>query len=368
MRKKNQTSKQVDAPKVRLAVCVHSGSMSPEAFERHLAAPNVRLAVTNAMASAGKENAKHRYPHHLSPKDGGPSLSPALLVSYVFLEPFMRNRANYHYRDWVLDSGAFSAHNSGIKIELDAYIDTCKRLLAEDSKLTEVFALDVIGDWKASLKNCELMWKAGVPAIPCFHVGEPESALLGMARDYPKIALGGAVGYKDKNKWAEQCFARVWPKAIHGFGFGAEKSILMLPWHSVDATNWEIAPCKYGRWHTFGKMSVRGSKQNLRAEIEYYLKLEHRARIKWAKEMALLDRLGGPNVRLACNGQGQGELNGSLGPDLRLTMGSNDVSGSRANKTLSPNVRLAVQCGTEGRYEALEPADKEPSRGRRKKR
>lgn len=73
---------------------------------------------------------------------------------------------------------------------------------------------------------------------------------------------------------------------------------MALPWHSVDATNWEIGPCKFGRWQTFGAMSVRGSKQNLRAEVEWYLALERRARAKWKNQMAELAGLG-TTVRLA---------------------------------------------------------------------
>jgi hypothetical protein len=227
---------------------------------------------------------------------------PALLVSFVYLKPFLANRHLYHYRDWVMDSGAFSAHASGRSIDLKDYIDTCKRLMVEDPTLVEVYALDVIGDWKASAKNCEIMWSQGVPAIPCYHVGEPDSVLKGLAAEYPKIALGGCVGFKGKDRFAAQAFTRVWPHKIHGFGFGSEKSIMALPWHSVDATNWEIGPCKFGRWQSFGRMSVRGSKQNLRSEVEFYLKLEARARAKWRTPMAQLaakDEPTGPTVRLA---------------------------------------------------------------------
>lgn len=282
------------SPTVRLATTVAYGSMSPEAYERHYAA---------------RDNA------------------PALLVSYVYLEPFLKNRHNYFYRDWVLDSGAFSAHNSGKEITLQSYIDTCQKLLSDDPTLTEIFALDVIGDWQASLKNCEEMWKQGIPAIPCYHVGEPESALLEMVKSYPKIALGGAVGYRGKDKWAEQCFARIWPKKVHGFGFGGEKSIMALPWHSVDATNWEIGPCKFGRWNSFGKMSVRGSKQNLRAEVEWYLALEQRARQKWRKQMLELE---------------------TVAPSLRLAVDASAVSGQRANEAFAPSVRLVAN-GNGGR-------------------
>lgn len=252
-------------------------------------------------------------------------LPPALLVSYVYLEPFRKNLHRYHFRDWVLDSGAFSAYQSGTKIDLQSYIDVCKRLLATDPKLSEVFALDVIGDWKASLKNCEEMWRQGVRAIPCFHYGEPEHVLTTIARDYPKIAIGGCALMKidKKHAFAGQCFARVWPKQIHGFGFGAERSVMGFPFHSVDATSWELGPCKYGRWQSFGQMSIRGSKQNLRSEVEWYLTLERRARERWAKEMERLNAPLAPSVRLACVGTAQGEINGAL-----LGWYSNDRKGN----------------------------------------
>ena len=220
-----------------------------------------------------------------------PESKPALLVSYVYLEPFLKNRERYSYRDWVLDSGAFSAYNSGTEIDLQQFIDKCLELMEIDPTLTEIFALDVVGDHEASIKNCEEMWRQGVRAIPTYHLEEPTEALIHIAKNYEKIAVGGMTQLKGntKLKFAEQCFSRVWPKKIHGFGVGNEKLIMALPWHSVDATNWELGPCKFGRWNTFGNMSVRGSKQNLRAEVEWYLNLERRARKKWAKQMAELE-------------------------------------------------------------------------------
>jgi len=286
----------VDPPVVRLA-CNGKG----QGETNGALGPSVRLAMGNGPAERNGA---------LGPDPAGPEIRPALLVSYVYLKPFLVNRHKYHYRDWVMDSGAFSAHASGKRIDLSAYIDTCLRLKAEDPTLSEVYSLDVIGDWRASLENCETMWARGVSAIPCYHVGEPDAVLKGMAKDYPKIALGGCVGFKAKDKFAAQCFARVWPKRIHGFGFGTEASIMALPWHSVDATNWELGPCKFGRWQSYGQMSVRGSKQNLRSEVEWYLALERRAQHKWRARMTDLDAAttpAGPTVRLAVANGGTSE-------------------------------------------------------------
>lgn len=218
---------------------------------------------------------------------------PALLVSYYYLRKWQNERAPLQYRDWVMDSGAFSADNSGKVIDLGEYIACCKKLLAEDPRLTEVFALDVIGDWRAGLANTERMWAEGIPALPTFHVGEPWDALLHMANTYPKIAIGGVVGCSQKFKvgFLEQCFARVWPKKIHGLGMNGEQLLLQFPFHSCDASNWEIAPCAFGSWRRFGKMSVRGGKQNLRSEVEYYLRMEQLLKHRWRREMALLETL-----------------------------------------------------------------------------
>lgn len=340
--KKKPRAKPV-SPSVRLA----TGVGPPDAFAKGMIDPTSRTVAPNVVGQYQETLALNGPTERLAHKvnnqgdrtleEGGslhdPSL-PALLVSYYYLEQFLKNRHRYHYRDWVMDSGAFSAHNSGATVDLQEYTDCCKRLTAEDPKLTEVYALDVIGDWRGSLKNTEKMWAQGVQAVPCFHADEPWDVLVGMARDYPKIALGGVALAKSGKKmaWAAQCFARVWPKKIHGFAFGSEKAIMTLPFHSVDATNWEIGPCKFGRWAAFGnaQISVRGSQQNLRAEVEWYLELEQKARTRWRKEMALLEEADARGVRLAYStgGSGNSAATGFAAPSVRLAAISDSNHGN----------------------------------------
>lgn len=221
-------------------------------------------------------------------------LWPSLLVSYVYLKPFLKKRSEFACRDWALDSGAFSARSRGIRIELEEYIDIAKILMETDADLVEIFSLDVIGDHRATLRNTEKMWEAGVPAVPAFHIGEPEDYLIHIAKHYPKIALGGMADLRGSTKfdWAAQCFARVWPKAIHGFGAGTEKLILGLPWHSTDILTWSLGALAFGTWKRFGDLRIRGSKQNLRTEVEWYLELEEKARQRWKREMEKLGPIG----------------------------------------------------------------------------
>ena len=336
---KKPASMPPEAPTVRLVAQGDSTRPNRETFQAPK--PDIRLAhVPGAQGDnvlLGRNGVAPLPDTHL----------PALLVSFYYLKQFDEHKHRYRYRDWVMDSGAFSAHNSGADIDLQEYIDCCKQRMAKDPKLVEVYALDVIGDWKASLKNTEEMWKQGVPAIPCYHINEPWSVLKGLAKDYPKVALGGVALLRGGKKllWAKQCFARVWPKKIHGFGFGTEKAVLTLPFHSTDATSWEVRPCRYGLWHgiigTNSRCSVRGSTQNLRAEVEWYLDMEDRARKKWKKEMALLEEVS-PTVRLAfstgANGNsmltGFGDKMGAMPnvapPHVRLSGAADDVTDRRS--------------------------------------
>lgn len=271
------------------------------AVDTALGAPTVRLAHKEAQGT-GTLTGDGYCGVDMTDKKLTPREAPGLLVSYYYIAPFLMTKEKYVYRDWVMDSGAFSAHNSGAKIDLQSYIDQCLDLMATDPGLTEVFALDQIPKTpdekgiaeaaEVSLKNTEEMWRQGVPAIPCYHRGEPEDVLLHIAKTYPKIAIGGMVAASGgalsvdvKFGWMEQCFARVWPCRIHGFGVAGEQAVLGLPFHSVDATNWEIAPCAFGNWKKFGAMSVRGSNQDLRSQVRYYLDLEAKARVRWARQM-----------------------------------------------------------------------------------
>lgn len=218
----------------------------------------------------------------------------AVLCSYVYFETFepllMRGP---HVREWVLDSGAFSAFMSKTSIHLDDYIDFCLAVKDSARPPTEVYALDVIGDWKASLKNTEAMWRAGVEAIPCYHVGEPEDVLKGLARDYPKIAIGGAAGRlfgDQRGKFLAQCFARIWPKKVHGFGVTDTKILRAIPFHSVDATSWQLGALRFGTWAAYN-LPVPGTRKNhyLRPEVQVFLDLEAQLKARWSKEMKELE-------------------------------------------------------------------------------
>jgi len=242
-----------------------------------------------------------------------PEEKPSVLVSYAYAKPWAKVRHLEHWREVVLDSGAFSVAKTGETIDVRAFGEWALEQKAADPRVTEVFTLDVIGgSWRESLRNTETLWKMGVEAIPVFHVGEPTDVLIALARDYPKIALGGAVGYRKRMAWAAVCFRHIWPKKVHGLGFG-ETSLTEIPFHTIDNSSWDFAPRQFG---VYPSMRRRGSspsaktkregtlptkstnRLNLRCEIDFFLDEEARMRRWWAGRLP--EDFGiAPSIRLA---------------------------------------------------------------------
>ena len=219
--------------------------------------------------------------------------SPSFLMSYWYREFF--DTAFPFARSWVLDSGAYSAHTSGGSVDLLEFHEYAHHKLQTDPKLREVFALDIIGDWRKTLQATEHHWANDVPAIPTFHIGSPWSALIHMTKVYPKIAVGGLVGCprRKKHAWLNQVFARVWPKKIHALGVLGPSDTMAFPFHSADSSSWSRNPRAFACWASLGAVgvSVRGKKDDLSCQINHYMRLEQQLQHRWAKEMAQLEAL-----------------------------------------------------------------------------
>lgn len=151
-----------------------------------------------------------------------------------------------HY-DVFIDSGAFSAENSGKEISIDEY---CKYII--DSGVKTYAGLDVIGDAKQTRYNTEYMIKEyGLNPIPTFHMGSNLEDLKELAHgQYSYIALGGLVF---SSNIVNHC-DRVWhyilshnPKLrVHGFGLTNIELMKRYPWYSVDSSSFKS--CKrFGR-------------------------------------------------------------------------------------------------------------------------
>lgn len=239
---------------------------------------------------------------------------PSILISFAHLKERHVPLQGAGFDQWVLDSGAYTAHNSGKTVNNSDFISFALRAQQKDERLVAVFALDVIGDPKASLDNALAAQRAGVQVIPTWHAGEPIEFAVEMAKQFPRVALGGLVarlannraqlmGTSEKLHYAEKFFHAVWPKWVHGFGCTAEELMANLPFAAVDSTTWCLRPSMYGSWKTFGKLPVRVSgdvKSALKAEVDWFLDRESFHNAQWRKQLASID-CEKFRIRFACS-------------------------------------------------------------------
>ena len=142
-----------------------------------------------------------------------------------------------------IDSGAFSAHTQGVKIDLKEYV----KFLQNNREFISVMAtLDDLSSPQKTRENHLALISEGLPVIPCFHVGEPLQYLEQYLEEHDYVALGGMVPYMRSKKdsvmrWLVQCFrlAQKFPgRGFHGFGCTAWKVVASFPWRSVDSSSW----------------------------------------------------------------------------------------------------------------------------------
>lgn len=149
-----------------------------------------------------------------------------------------------------LDSGAFSAHTLGVKMDLAEYCryvqDNADIIRVEDGALM-ASVLDGIGDPLQTYRNQLEMEARGVRPLPCFHFGEDERYLEYYVANYSYITIGGMVGKPTPQllTWLD----RVWNKymvdgagrpktKVHAFGITSVPVMESYPWFSVDSSSW----------------------------------------------------------------------------------------------------------------------------------
>ncbi|MBU0777726.1 hypothetical protein KKF82_05670 [Patescibacteria group bacterium] len=177
----------------------------------------------------------------------------------------------------MLDSGAFSAWNTGKNIDLYEYITFCKDNL---SALDYIVNLDKIpGKYgqkhlspeqieestRVGWENYEYMIKKGIPKeklIHVFHQGESFKWLEKIVDLMKYIGLSPANDRTTQEKilWLDDCMKYVLDSEgfpivkFHGFGVTSLKIMLRYPWYSVDSTSWVLTS-------RFGSVFVPKKKQ-----------------------------------------------------------------------------------------------------------
>lgn len=156
-----------------------------------------------------------------------------------------------------LDSGAFGAFTRGQQIDIKYYCDFIKQY---PDKFHPYASLDVIGDWRASAHNWDVMRGLGVNAMPTFHMNSPKTELIRLLKEADYIAMGGVVGATEETMkpWLDGCWRTIrdyWPKKLHIFGVMAQWALERYPWYSADSSS-ALVGAGMGRVTTFEESRV----------------------------------------------------------------------------------------------------------------
>jgi hypothetical protein len=206
-----------------------------------------------------------------------------MLASFFYLKPYQKDFPDkFPASKTILDSGAFSAWNSGKSIDIDALIEEAKK-----ERWDEVVALDVIGDHEKSMSNALYMREKGCTVMPVFHIGEPYEVLRKYCHIFDRVGLSCRFGETEKESyaWLDQCFARQFPKGFHSFGWMNEKVLMRYPFETADSSSWAVASERYKRWKAYGGRMFIPGKHSLAPEIKFYADLQLKIKHRWKKEI-----------------------------------------------------------------------------------
>ena len=163
----------------------------------------------------------------------------------------------------LIDSGAFSAKNSGKEIKMDDY---CRFIY--DTGASQYAGLAVIGDSKATMENQKYMESVGLNPIPTFHMGSTIDEVEPLL-EYGRIAFGGMVFSAGLRNHMDILWSHILkrkPKIrIHGFGVTNLEFMARYPWDSVDSSSFQSCR-RFGRQH----MMWNGFKFRTFKEKEFY--------------------------------------------------------------------------------------------------
>lgn len=158
-----------------------------------------------------------------------------VLVSYGAWRPFWQDYIPT-FRRFIIDSGAFSVMNRGLKIDLAQYAAWAERFVGHADAIAGLD--DIGGDWKQSLAN----YKAFPIGFPTIHDTDPRELLeelIGIAEERGGwIGIGLAPPREGKEEFVRWACSQI-PSELHVHGWalgGLYSHVRRLD--SVDTTRW----------------------------------------------------------------------------------------------------------------------------------
>jgi hypothetical protein len=176
-----------------------------------------------------------------------------VLESYYYLKsPAKFAKVRERGTKIFLDSGAYSMHTKGVKVDLKKFaqcIYTNRDMIEVAANLDAIGGANGAADSYHNLKKLEgMLLPQGLAVLPVHHVRDDDYWIQRyLDEGYPHICLGGMVPESSRTlpKWLDH----IWSKyllnpdgtakvKVHGFGLTSSKLMFGYPFYSVDSTSW----------------------------------------------------------------------------------------------------------------------------------
>jgi hypothetical protein len=169
-----------------------------------------------------------------------------LLIAYPY---FKKNTAEWmrllntldpdDYR-LIIDSGAFSAYNSGHEVTLDGYCSFLKAI--EYSRFERAVQLDVVFKPEETKLNLDIMRDRGFNVSPVFTRGDDFNYFDELLTRDEYVFVGGVQsqgkGNSEPLRFANECLKRSKGKKVHYLAFIRPDYLIYYKPYSVDASSW----------------------------------------------------------------------------------------------------------------------------------
>jgi len=174
---------------------------------------------------------------------------PYVLESYYYIQesiPFYRDHRE-HFKDFMLDSGAFTFMNKQKKEApnwtryIDRYSEAIKELQCSQFLELDLDSIMPLKDVEKLRRRLET--RTQFPCIPVWHKSRGLDYWKGMVKDYELVAIGGIVT-KEIKKEEFPIFVKLIQIAkendcrVHGLGFTRLELLPKIKFDSVDSTAW----------------------------------------------------------------------------------------------------------------------------------
>lgn len=163
--------------------------------------------------------------------------------------------------DIIADSGVFTARQFGERIDVHEYARWAQQL---QSACSGFFNVD-LGSVEEQEHNCQVLFDAGVPAIPIYHVTMGEEKLHEYVERYSYIGIGsGTLRFEINSGYSggvyhfyDRCFSIARNRCgLHGLAVMGRRALMRYPWASCDSQGWNTG-MQYAQIHLFNERAGR---------------------------------------------------------------------------------------------------------------